>query len=67
MYFDICKKDKNYLELYNKSKRRKLGKEFGDGAAVGKIFEEICELAGQDKIGRKILEIFRNSFLTQKP
>ena len=63
MLYDLVRTDKDYLALYKVAKFKKIGKEFGDGTSIGMIFEKICALKGQERIGLKILEIFRIVFI----
>ena len=60
--YNICRRDVDYLRLYNNCIKENFGYNFNDGTRLAKIFQDIAELVGgqpEDRIGRQILDIIR--------
>ena len=60
--YNICRKDIDYLRLYNNCIKENFGYNFNDGTVLANIFNDIVELSNAhpaDRIDREILEIIR--------
>ena len=60
--YNICRKDVDYLRLYNNCIKENFGYNFNDGTRLAKIFQDISDITGErqgERVGRQILDIIR--------